>query len=198
MKRLIITAIAVSLLFVAACSNSPAKHTVREILPSKEFTVGQEKIILEAKNLLNNKVQVLIPKTFVVMPEEMAKLKYPSEKRPSLIYTSEDGSVNIAVNHTDTRTSDDQIDQYKQGLKKLLADMHPTAAWYSDEVLKIDEKNVGVLEVLTPAIDTNIYNLMFFTELDGRLLLGTFNCTEEQMKDWKPIAKEIMNSLRTY
>lgn len=50
------------------------------------------------------------------------------------------------------------------------------------------------MELLSLAADTEIYNLIWFTDLDGKLLLSTFNCTKEQMDDWKPIAKTIMES----
>ena len=35
---------------------------------------------------------------------------------------------------------------------------------------------------------------MFFTDLDGKLLICSFNVVENKMKEWKPIADEIMNS----
>ncbi|MFP9113288.1 hypothetical protein ACLI1A_05065 [Flavobacterium sp. RHBU_3] len=38
---------------------------------------------LELKSLLNNKVQLKIPKDFTIMPEEMIKVKYPSQSRPA-------------------------------------------------------------------------------------------------------------------
>ncbi|MFY7729462.1 MAG: hypothetical protein ACOVRN_08100 [Flavobacterium sp.] len=54
---------------------------------------------------------------------------------------------------------------------------------------------MGYIELVTPALDTDIYNLMFFTDLNGKLLICTFNCTKKDMEEWTPVAKEIMNSL---
>jgi hypothetical protein len=131
------------------------------------------------------------------MSEEDAKYKYPSERRPNLIYTNEDGSINVAFNHTASKGNDREVSKYKDSLKATLKRLYSSATWYGDDVLKINGKKVGFLELLTPAVDTKIYNLVFFTELEDRLLLVSFNCTEGQMKDWKPVAKEIMNSIKT-
>lgn len=128
------------------------------------------------------------------MSEEMAKTKYPSERRPTIIYTNESGSVNIALNHTQSQVVNSQISAYTDNFKKTFENLYPSAQWYNSSVEKLNGKDVGVLELLTPAIDTEIYNLIWFTDLDGRLLISTFNCTKEQMNEWKPIAKSIMAS----
>lgn len=160
-----------------------------------EFDLKDGKINLQEISVLSDKVEILIPKGFSIMSGEMAKIKYPSERRPTLIYTNESATINIAFNHTESKASNGEIQSYKDSLEKTFKNLNPSAKWYSSDVLKINSRNVGCLEFLTPALDTRIYNLIFFTELDGRLLLISFNCTEAQMNDWKPIAINIMNSL---
>lgn len=61
---------------------------------------------------------------------------------------------------------------------------------------EINGRKVGYLELVTPGLDTDIYNLMFFTDLDGRLLLCSFNCVIRDLEQWQDKAKEIMYSLR--
>ncbi|MCR8846385.1 hypothetical protein NQ117_22115 [Paenibacillus sp. SC116] len=151
---------------------------------------------LEQKQILDNKVSVLVPKGFEIMSEEMAATKYPGGNRPTLIFTDEDASINVAFNHLPTPISEEELEKFVAATKKQFEQLHPTATWYGDGVTTINNKTVGYVELLTPAIDTNVYNLMFMTEVDGRILLGTFNCTEEQMEEWRLSAKEIMHSLQ--
>ncbi|TVX86824.1 hypothetical protein [Paenibacillus agilis] len=151
---------------------------------------------LEQRQILDNKVNVLVPTGFEIMSEEMAATKYPGENRPTLIFSDEDASINVAFNHLPTSIKEDELDEFIAATKKQFEQIHPNATWYDDGVTTINNKTVGYLELLTPAVDTNVYNLMFVTELDGRILLGTFNCTEEQMKEWQLSAKEIMHSLQ--
>jgi hypothetical protein len=130
------------------------------------------------------------------MSEEMAKLKYPSERRPTLIYTNDEASVNVAFNQTITRITDNKINDFKQAVSKSFENLYPSAKWIKNNVIKINNKNVGVLELITPALDGKVYNLTFFMEIDGKVLLSSFNCTEKQMEEWQPIAHEIMQSIK--
>ena len=152
-------------------------------------------IELEKKQILNDKVEILLPKSFGIMPEEMLKIKYPSANRPTLVYSDEDGTVNIAFNHITSRASQKEIEKYKDVFVSTFKSSYPTAVWGEKGVKEINGRKVGFLEVTTPAIDTKIYNLLFFTDLDGKLLICTFNCTSKKKSAWVESAKKIFNSL---
>ncbi|UIO41946.1 hypothetical protein LOY85_24630 [Brevibacillus brevis] len=211
MKKLVSVALLLSMLAVSACSNKPADTKPAEQnaaqttdaaktteAPKTDSTTpaATTNDKLEAKKVLNDKVEILIPKGFTVMSEEMAKVKYPTENRPSLIYTDEKGSINIAFSHTETPVQDSLLKDLKDPMKQAFTNAYKDATWYRDEVIQINGKNVGVFEMLTPGVDTKIYNLIFFTELDGKVLMTTFNCTEAQMEEWKPLAQEILMSYK--
>jgi len=150
---------------------------------------------LEKRKILNDKVEILLPKEFEIMSEDMMKLKYPSERRPTLVYTDKTGGINVAFNHTASNATQQQIDAYKDNFVSMFKNLYPTAEWRGTGTNEINGRKVGYIELTTPAIDTKIYNLMFFTDLDGRLLLCTFNCVDKKQKDWIDTAKQIMNSL---
>lgn len=152
-------------------------------------------IELETKSLLDGKVEIKIPKDFEIMSEEFLKIKYPNQRSPKLVYTNENGDINVAVNLTENKAVEEQITEYQDVFVKTFKNLYPSADWIDNGIKDINGKKIGYLEIITPAIDTDIYNLMFFTDMDGKLLLCTFNCTKKSIKEWKPIAKEIMNSL---
>ncbi|WP_018343593.1 hypothetical protein [Cytophaga aurantiaca] len=153
-------------------------------------------IELETKSLLNDRIELKIPKDFKVMSAERIAIKYPKENPPSLVYTDESGGTNIAMNLTSSKASQDVLPSYKDYLVKTLSKMSPSLKWKSNGVTEINGRQVCYLEFITPGIDTEIYNLMFLTDVDGKLLICTFNCTKSDMKEWVPTAKEIMNSLK--
>ncbi len=153
-------------------------------------------IELEKRSLFNNRLELKIPKDFQVMSEEMLSIKYPSDRRPTLVYTNKSGGINVALNLTESRATQNEIPSYKDYLLETFKSAYPSAEWKSSGVTTINGRKVGYLEFVTPAIDTEIYNLFFFTDLDGKLLLCTFNCTIGSMNEWNSTAKEIMHSLR--
>ena len=97
---------------------------------------------------------------------------------------------------TENKANQDLIEPYKDNFVKTFKNMYPSADWKDSGVKMINGKKFGFLELVTPAVDTEIYNLMFFTDLNGKLLLCTFNCTKKDIKEWETTAKEIMNSLK--
>jgi hypothetical protein len=159
------------------------------------FAGTTSKIELEKRLLLDDKVEILLPTDFEPMSEELLKLKYPFERRPTLVYTDETGGINVAFNHTPSKLTQPEIELFRKEFVKMLSNAHPSAKWKNTGVEEINGRKVGFLELITPAIDTDIYNLMFFTDLEGRMLLCTFNCVVKKHKIWLEPAKQMMNSL---
>lgn len=168
-------------------SGSPEENSI-------QLVVDGENIQFDTISILSDKISLLIPTTFSIMSEDMAKIKYPDERRPSIIYTNDSASVNIAFNYTQNRANNENLQAIMDSLKESFENLYPSAQWYTSEVKTINDKDIGVLELITPAIDTEIYNLMWFTDIDGKLLIATFNCTKEQMDEWKPVGEAILSS----
>ena len=152
-------------------------------------------IELVKKDILGGKVEILLPKEFGIMSEEMMKVKYPSDRRPTLVYTDEPGTINVAFNHSASQVTQEQIETFKDSFVGMFKNLYPSAEWKSSGVKVINGRKVGYLELITPAVDTKIYNLLFFTDLDSRLLICTFNCVEAEQVRWTDPAQKILNSL---
>lgn len=152
-------------------------------------------IELEKKKIFDDKVEILLPREFGIMPEKMLKLKYPSQNRPTLVYSDENGAVNIAFNHTSSNATQGQLESYKTYFISTFKSVYPTAVWEEDGIKEINGRKVGFIKVTTPAIDTKVFNFLFFTDFEGRLLICTFNCTVEKKSEWIAAADKIFNSL---
>ncbi|CAH8771864.1 hypothetical protein [Paenibacillus dendritiformis] len=164
---------------------------------SKGYVKTTREIIrFSERELLNKKIKVHLPSVFEEMPNDLAALKYPSERRPNLILMSESTTINMAFNHTSTEIKEKDTSAFKDLMMEFIKKINPSAEWFDDGVKVVNGKSVGFFEVLLPALDTSIYNFMFCMELEGKALMCTFNCTEEEMGDWQSIAEEIMNSFQ--
>lgn len=158
--------------------------------------IDDETIEFEERSLLQDKIKICLPKNFEIMSHEVAALKYPSERRPSLIFTDESTSINIAFNHTQNAINEAEVAKFKDNMIEILKKMQPSIRWFENGVKNINNKRVGFYEMLAPGFDGNSYNFVFFTELEGKVLLCSLNCLEEEMEDWKPVAREIMETLK--
>jgi len=160
------------------------------------ITIDDEEVQVIEQPLLDGKMIIRMPKIFSIMSAELASLKYPSERRPNLIYTDTSSSINLAFNLTPHRLNEDGVAAFQENMMDILEQAQPSADWLDTDVQKIDGKTVGFLEVITPAIDGEIFNLMFFASVEGRALIGTFNCMEDDLDTWRPIARAMMESLQ--
>ena len=155
-----------------------------------------EGIQLERKKLLDGKVSMFIPKDFTVMGEKMLSLKYPHERRPTLVYTNEKGSVNIAFNHTKNRMTQTELKAFGEFMEKSFRNLYPSATWYRHGIKKIQGREWFILEMRTPALDTNVRNIMLGTTLENKLLIVSFNAIVELESTWLKPAEAIVNSLK--
>lgn len=67
--------------------------------------------------------------------------------------------------------------------------------WIRDEVIEQNGVSFIVLELIMPAIDTQIHNIIYGTYVDDHLLMVAFNTTEELSETWLPIGRKIMASI---
>ncbi|WHX47210.1 hypothetical protein QNH46_13635 [Paenibacillus woosongensis] len=158
--------------------------------------VGRETLSFQRYALFEDQLSLVMPSMFKPMTPQMAALKYPSERRPQLIYTNALSTINVAFNHTATPVRDKEIGEFTQGITQILRRTQKILKWYGDGVVQSPEAAVGYCEFVTPVMNGSIYNFMFFLSLEGRALMCTFNCLDQEMNDWRPVAKSIMASLR--
>ena len=157
---------------------------------------GQDEIKLVKTEILEKKLFVLLPHNFELLPDEILKMKYPTANRPKIVYSNKGGTINFAFNHTKNKVRLSQLSSFKSYMEKTFSNMYPTAVWISKELKKVNGVNFGVLEFISPAMDTKIYNLMYYTSVNGRLLICSFNCLLKQKSEWEEIAKKMYQSIK--
>lgn len=149
---------------------------------------------LAERALLSGKLSLLVPQSFTQMSEEMLRIKYPAERRPTIVLTNPEGSVNVAVNHTGNSLRPDQLREAHAAMDQTFRNVYPSAKWNRSEVVSINGRQFFVLDLRTPAMDTEIRNIMGGTSLDGRFLIITFNCTKELEPEWEGVGQRIIES----
>ena len=123
---------------------------------------------------------------------EIVNVKYPNGNAPSLVYTNDKTTINVALVMNDVTMKNNQIEEY-------VKTMESTYKNYSKDVkLKFWERNnhkIGEMEFTTEGSDTEIYNHIITFSVNDKLRLVNFNCTKEQMNEWQKVSKFIMDSI---
>jgi hypothetical protein len=151
---------------------------------------------LETRQLLGGRVELLVPAGFTTMTREMIQVKYPNRKPPQFALSDERAATNVALTWSETKATQATMPSFETYLYSSTQKAQPQAVWYDHGLQTIGGRQVAFMEMLTPVPDGQVYNLLFFTDVDGRLLIITFNCLKEELEIWRPKAKEIMASLQ--
>lgn len=193
-KIKIILIFSIILLFLNLCFVIPNRlnpEDIGQIENTLIITTNQGNLI-ETQYEKLGKFKLKIPIEFKIMKDEMIHIKYPNDNPPSLVYTNERGTINIAIVMNDVAMKDTEIEEY-------IKMMETTYKKYTKDVsINFWERNrhkIGEMEFVTQASDTEIYNHLIAFSVNNQLRLVNFNCTKEFMNEWQEVSEFIINSI---
>ena len=76
----------------------------------------------EEKSFFNDQLKMHIPKEFIDLPEEVAKIKYMSGQRPQTIQTDITGSINVTLSMVPDNVDENSATLIKDGIKEMYFD----------------------------------------------------------------------------
>ena len=150
---------------------------------------------IEKKTVLNGKLEILAPKNFKLMSKAMLEIKYPNSRRPTEVLCNSSGSVSLAFNFTNNKLLKKDIKAAHIQFSKLFHNLYPSAKWLRDEIAVKGGNKFIILEMITPAVDTKIHNIMYVASVDDKMLFVSFNFIIEETKKWLPIGQKIIQSI---
>jgi hypothetical protein len=153
-------------------------------------------IELESRALLDGKIDMLLPKDFRWMTEEERNLKYShTPNSPKWVLTNEELNVNLAFTHTAASVDDATLPLIHEKIKQSMQDAYPNAEWKGDGITTLNGKTFGYIKLIAERADKT-YNYLLMTEVDGRLLILSFNCAERLLGEWEETAEKMMQSVK--
>lgn len=136
---------------------------------------------------------VKIPVDFELMSKEEILKLYPAGDGPTVVYMNDDGAVNIGFKLTDIKIKNNEVEKYTEMFKGFYEDSNDGA----DIAVGFTENNghnIGNIEFISSS--NNIYNHIVIFSVDDKLVVGTFNCRENDLDEWKNIGNFIINSIK--
>ena len=162
-----------------------------------EVRCGSEILFFERVSLYENRLSVMLPKSYKDLPKALAKMKYPMENRPAVIKTNADTTVNIAFAYHKQAFSEAQVESAAKGLKEGLARMTPGARFLDTRILKtLEGIKFSCFEFFSTGLDAEAYHLFGFVPVHGQFLHFIFNAPAELARTWQPVALQVCESVR--
>ncbi|WP_127488582.1 hypothetical protein [Paenibacillus ehimensis] len=179
-----------------ALKSALTAENVSRAVQAGELVLGDETIKFSRMEVVPGQVFMFVPDSFEPMPEDYARIKYPADRRPKLIYTDSTLEINLTVNPTPNRMVNDEMETFVKDLSFMIRRMQPNAKWHGEGVREVGGRKMGFYEFSVPVLDGVMYNGIFFIELDGKGVFFGLNCMEKYMEQWRPIAHGIMDALQ--
>lgn len=178
-------------------------HTSKQDTNSSRNTshVGSPKISssnkeLNVVSLLDGKVSIAIPKSLHRMDRQMFVLKYPLESSESTVaYSDENATVSLLISPRQDVATQADLPKLQKMIEQSFSKSQQVEIKGS-RIDRINGRDFILVEMITPAADTRVFNRMFITTSNSHLLMCTFNCTLEKRAAWAPVADEIIRSIR--
>lgn len=169
------------------------KHTTLET----GIYVGDELVTFTKIDLPNSKICMYLPEQFIIMPDMVKEMKYPSHNAPDFVVTSLDSMVNLGFNILpvvldagDTKVMSSQFQnalsnvnpsiKIKNQISDITTDQGNEMSWFDFKGYTLDGQN---------------YNRMYVVKMRNTVLHGIFNCPLQLKDEWGSIVEKCFLSI---
>lgn len=160
-----------------------------------EFRFNQRSMQVETQLVFEDLLKVYIPEKFVRSSLMEAKIKYPSEQRPQLIYRNTRDTINIGFSLIEQTVPDEHIVDMKDVMRDAYLQVNPVSNILDQGLEIIGDRPLAYYTFDSFAIGGQIYNCVFITRLNDYLLIGTMNGAKKDMRMCKPLFYGVMHTL---
>ena len=168
----------------------------RALLSQRALFIRNQLETFSKTKIFDEQMEIVLPNSFGIMPDNYAKVKYPSNFRPHIIFTNASLSVNLGFSLLMQKANEDEIGDMAVHLKNMLKRSNPTVQIYGQETKKTLQCLKVWYDFRTQALDEAIYNIHFLAVINSRVMHGMFNCLYRETDDWYEMAQQIIESVR--
>ncbi len=143
--------------------------------------------------IADDKISAVLPHNFIVMSEQLRRLKYPMNA-PKYIYTTPDSTVNLCFTPGE-RLEERAVYDFGRQMLAVMRSMHPQAQFGEAKCAEANGKKVFSFDMITVALDQHIYNSLFIFSLDGTRVIGSWNCLAKDRWFWSPVFEHAVKTL---
>lgn len=170
------------------------KEAVKAGLEKGEITVDQQIFQFHTVELEPDAISMIVPTDFEKMNPEMIAIKYPNEHRPKVILTDDTSKFNITFLVTKNELKPGEMYNFTYAMLSAMRSMQPSTEFLSDGTRELSGQEIGYLEMITPALDGKIYNLLFFSVWHNKIVQTSINCMVEDMELWQKFAHGMLET----
>jgi hypothetical protein len=169
----------------ARAQNAPRLHT---FIPLQSGSSAKA-------NAFDGGVRFVLPPGYRALGKAEIARKFSSDSAPQYVWAGDQKlSATIALTRDAMRVSPTELPLLQEPMRKSL-EADKTLQWLGRETIEINGQSWIHFEFITQAVDTRIYNDLYFTSWNGQLLIFNFNATLAQRALVTPLFHKCRDSV---
>jgi hypothetical protein len=147
--------------------------------------------------ILDRKISFVPPEGFRQMTDAEMDKKYPDQDNaPQLAYRSSDGEATVALRITNQPLEIAQLPELKGVLSKHMEATVPGLKWIRKDMIAINGGSWLKMEATSQDKKEKLYNDMYFTAFQGRMLGMNFNAAVDRYPKLKAALEACRDSVQ--
>ena len=151
-------------------------------------------VIFKEFDIIEDKAVIRMPSDFIARSEDEIASVYFLGSKPQYVFSNGYLNFMLAFHWTESRIPEDAVFDFLRFAKQAIERIGPKARILEEERLEKDGQKTAILQMIAQTMDSVNYNIMFFTGLEGRLLIGSLTFEQKYRKRLLPLALEIVKS----
>jgi hypothetical protein len=155
---------------------------------------------------INKKISILLPISFVPVPQDKMSTKFISYRDPIAAYTNETAEVEFGINTSTSFWRDTDVDLMRSFYKTNIVNLYDKVKFIQDDIQTINRRKFAVFEYISTINPENTsvlndppivkYTYIEYAIIRGQVYLFDFTAPSGQKDLWQPVAQKIMSSVK--
>jgi hypothetical protein len=141
-------------------------------------------------------VKVSLPKDFALMSDDDVAQKYPSTKKPLVLYTSPDRIIDFGLNVTKSKFPGNDLELLKGIYKSTFLHMYNKVTFLQEEIKTVNKRKFISFEFIAEFEGQRTYSNLMYTLVKDQVFLFNFTCPQPVYQKWQATANAIMPTIK--
>ena len=158
----------------------------------------EDELVTFTKIILpDTKISIFLPEQFIVMPDMVKDMKYPSKNAPDLVVTSLDSKVNFGFNILPVLMEAGDTEELSRQFQNAIHNVNPSIRIKNQTSGETMEQGneMSWFDFKGYTLDELNYNRMYLVRMRKTVLHGVFNCPMRVKEQWETIVEKCFLSI---
>lgn len=175
-------------------SDEVVEEELQQSIYDDVVTVFGIPVIFKEFDIMEDKAVIRMPSDFIARSDDEIASVYFLGSKPQYVFSNGYLNFMLAFHWTESRIPEDAVFDFLRFAKQAIERIGPKARILEEERMERNGQKTAILQMIAQTIDSVNYNIMFFTVLEGRLLIGSLTFEQKYRKRLLPLALEIVKS----